>query len=89
METKLLFREDPYLDTALADVVAINERGGIILDRTIFYAAGGGQPGDVGTLKRADGTPLPVATAVWNDPAKTEIAHVVPEEALSQSQARR
>ena len=42
----------------------------------MFYATGGGQPGDVGTLTRADGTTLPIATAVWNDPAKTEIAHV-------------
>ena len=30
----------------------VNERGGIILDRTIFYATSGGQPGDTGRLVR-------------------------------------
>ena len=34
----------------------INDRGGIVLDRTIFYATSGGQPGDTGFLERADGT---------------------------------
>ena len=43
-----------------------NERGGIILDRTVFYATGGGQPGDSGTLlAAADGADVPVATAVY------------------------
>ena len=79
MATELVFREDAYAVEASAIVVGINERGGILLDRTIFYATGGGQPGDVGTLIRADGTALPIATAVWNDPAKTEIAHVAAE----------
>ncbi len=36
--TQTLFRDDSYLRTAEAEVVAVNERGGIILDRTIFYA---------------------------------------------------
>ncbi|TKB35527.1 MAG: alanyl-tRNA editing protein, partial [Mesorhizobium sp.] len=36
--TEALFRDDAYLRTADAMVVAINDRGGIILDRTIFYA---------------------------------------------------
>ena len=34
-----------------ATVVAINERGGIILDRTMFYATSGGQPGDTGVFE--------------------------------------
>jgi misacylated tRNA(Ala) deacylase len=53
--TEQLFRDDAYLKTCDARVLGVNERGGIVLDRTIFYATGGGQPGDTGTLE-IDGT---------------------------------
>ena len=43
MTTQLLFRDDAYLKTATAQVIAVGERG-IELDRTIFYPLGGGQP---------------------------------------------
>ena len=54
--TKPLFREDAYLKEAPAKVEAINELGGIILDASIFYPTGGGQPGDAGQLD-FDGLP--------------------------------
>jgi misacylated tRNA(Ala) deacylase len=57
--TELLFREDAYLQTASARVVAVVDAG-IELDRTIFYAAGGGQPGDVGVLLRPNGQRIAV-----------------------------
>jgi misacylated tRNA(Ala) deacylase len=50
----MLFRDDAYLKTAAAQVVAASERG-IELDRTIFYPLGGGQPGDIGALIRPNG----------------------------------
>ena len=50
--TELLFREDPYAQSCEAQVVAINDRGGVVLDRTVFYATSGGQPGDSGTIAR-------------------------------------
>ena len=54
MPTDLLFRDDAYLRTATATVLAVSERG-IELDRTLFYPQGGGQAGDSGTLRRASG----------------------------------
>lgn len=79
MTTHLLFRDEWYAQSTHATVVAINERGGIILDRTVFYATGGGQPGDSGHLHMADGTTVSLVTAVWDDPAKTRVAHVAAE----------
>jgi misacylated tRNA(Ala) deacylase len=81
MATALLFRDDAYTPTATAIVTGLSPHG-IILDQTIFYAMGGGQPGDVGTITLSDGRTIAIANAVWNDEAKTEIAHVVPPEGL-------
>ena len=55
-----MFRNDAYLKTATARVVAVDERG-IELDRTIFYPLGGGQAADTGCLLRANGERLAVA----------------------------
>ncbi|WP_342362662.1 alanyl-tRNA editing protein [Terrarubrum flagellatum] len=73
--TELLFRADAYLREAAATVLAINDKGGVIVDRTPFYATGGGQPGDVGALIRADGSEIAIATAVYEPDRKT-VAHV-------------
>jgi misacylated tRNA(Ala) deacylase len=54
MPTELLFRDDAYLKTATARVVAAHD-GFVELDRTIFYPLGGGQPGDTGFLVRGNG----------------------------------
>ena len=75
MPTELLFRDDAYLPEAEAVVLGVNDRGGIILDRTVFYATGGGQPGDAGRIVRADGSSIAVATAVYGED-RSEIVHV-------------
>ena len=62
-----LFREDSYARECRAKVTAINDRGGIVLDRTVFYPTGGGQPGDAGTLRLADGSEIEIATTVYGD----------------------
>jgi len=76
MATECLFRDDSYLKECAARVVAVTEQGGIVLDRTVFYATSGGQPGDTGVLSTADGKTVPIANAVYTDAAKSEIAHV-------------
>ena len=61
--TEPLFLADAYRKSARGEVVGLTEEGGIVLDRTIFYARGGGQPGDGGTLDWAGGR-IDIATAV-------------------------
>ena len=63
MMTEPLFLSDPYRKSADARVIALTGEGGIVLDRTIFYARGGGQPGDSGRLDWEGGR-IPIATAV-------------------------
>ena len=73
--TEPLFRSDAYARSCAARVVSLNERGGIVLDRTVFYATAGGQPGDRGEITLDDGRCIPIATAVYGEP-ETEIVHV-------------
>jgi misacylated tRNA(Ala) deacylase len=73
--TAQLYRDDAYQRECPATVLAINERGGIILDRTVFYASAGGQPGDAGVLQLGDGASCPIATTVY-DADKRTIVHV-------------
>ncbi|MZR30911.1 alanyl-tRNA editing protein [Sneathiella litorea] len=76
--THPLFRDDAYLTQTSAVVKGVNERGGIILDQTVFYPTGGGQPGDKGTLTLADGAVIEIATTVKGD-SPDEIVHVPAE----------
>jgi len=64
--TEPLYRTDPYLRDAQARVVALTGEGGLVLDRSVFYPTGGGQPGDAG-LVEWDGGRLEIATAVKGD----------------------
>jgi misacylated tRNA(Ala) deacylase len=73
--TEALFREDGYLAETEAEVIAVNDRGGIILDRTVFYATSGGQPGDTGKLTLADGRAVDIAATITGE-TKDEIIHV-------------
>jgi misacylated tRNA(Ala) deacylase len=59
----MLFREDAYIRDATAQVARITEEGGIVLNRSVFYPTGGGQPGDSGEITW-DGNRLALATAI-------------------------
>lgn len=76
--TEPLFRDDAYLAEADATILEINDRRGIILDRTVFYATGGGQPGDCGTL-RSNAGDVAIATTVYGQD-KGQIVHVPSED---------
>jgi misacylated tRNA(Ala) deacylase len=52
--TDPLFQQDAYLRRCDATVVEVTDVG-VVLDRTVFYPTGGGQPGDTGVLRAADG----------------------------------
>ncbi|HEX7074716.1 MAG TPA: alanyl-tRNA editing protein [Hyphomicrobiaceae bacterium] len=80
--TEPLYRADPYLRDCTATVLAINDRGGIILDRTIFYPTAGGQPGDRGGLEIVGSGSCPIATTVY-DEDRTTIVHVPAEGAMA------
>jgi len=61
----LVFRTDPYARSCRARVLSA-AAAGIRTDRTVFYPAGGGQPGDTGRI-RWDGGEARIADAVKGD----------------------
>jgi misacylated tRNA(Ala) deacylase len=77
--TEKLFLDEPRLRTA-PGVVLTSGPDGIVLDRTVFYARSGGQPGDVGVL-RWDGGETAIADAVKGD-GETVLHLPAPEAAL-------
>lgn len=77
MTTEHVFRTDAYARSCAATVSGVDGRG-IRLDRTVFYPAGGGQPGDRGTLAAADGTTVEIVDTIKGDDGD-EVIHVPAE----------
>ena len=71
--TDLLFHKDSYLQSTNATVIKIVEDNGIVLDRTVFYPGGGGQPHDLGVI--SIGNQNVAVTKVQN--VKGEVIHWV------------
>lgn len=63
MITKTLYSDDAYATKAIGRVQAHTDDGGIILDQSLFYATGGGQPGDGGALNWSGGS-IQIASAI-------------------------
>jgi len=84
MTSALLFRDDAYLRSATAHVLAVGERG-IELDRTLFYPLGGGQAGDSGTLTRADGERLTIIDTRKGDGAERVLHLLAPGSPMLQA----
>ena len=61
--TQLLFRPDAYLRHCDSVVSAHTDEGAIVVDQTVFYPTGGGQPGDAGFVQWAGGR-IAIATAI-------------------------
>ena len=73
--TELLFRDDAYATDFEAEVLS-SAPGRVVLDRTLFYPEGGGQPGDTGMLSLADGRAFKVTdTKKGEQPGM--VAHVL------------
>ncbi len=77
--TVLLFRADAYLQDAPARVVGHTAEGAVLIDRSIFYPTGGGQPGDSGWIVWAGGR-VPIATTIK---AEGGLIGLVPAEPLA------
>ncbi|MCH2323503.1 MAG: alanyl-tRNA editing protein [Pseudomonadales bacterium] len=73
--TEEIFRDDAYAQSCTANVLEADERG-VILDRTVFYSEGGGQPGDTGTITTADGSSVQVV-GTYKDRDGRGILHVL------------
>ena len=77
--TEKIYNTDAYMRQCEATVLEVTEFG-VILDRTVFYPGGGGQPNDVGLIVKADGTELEVSNMSGRGGV---IVHTVPEAGLS------
>ncbi len=75
----LMFREDAYRRKAPGQVAELTDRGGVVLDQSLFYPTGGGQPGDKGVL-RWQGGEMAVATSVKGE---GDAVILVPEEGVN------
>ncbi len=74
--TRALFRADAYSKTAEAEVLAVTAEGHLILDQTVFYPNGGGQPGDRGVLLCAGKVDTQVVDTRSNREVPGQILHI-------------
>lgn len=59
MSNEAAFYQDPYLKELESTVVSVDGNQ-LVLNDTIFYPTGGGQPGDTGSLYLSDGTVIAI-----------------------------
>ncbi|MFD1914393.1 alanyl-tRNA editing protein [Halodurantibacterium flavum] len=76
--TEPLYRQDAYLRSAPARVLALTPEGGIVPDRSVFYPTGGGQPGDAGHL-RWDCGQIDIATTIKGEDGSVVLIPAEPQ----------
>src|SRR5262245_48269988 len=81
--TEPLFYCDAYLRECEARIVSVSDVG-IVLDATVFYPAGGGQPGDVGSLRLADGREVAIVDTRKGEQSGDSVHLLAPGSALPQ-----
>ena len=79
--TEKLYQEDPYLRECTARVTGVTGQA-VILDRSIFYCQGGGQPGDTGEFVLPDGRSVKVADTVAQAETGEQLHMIAEGEAL-------
>ena len=83
--TECVFRDDAYQRECAARVVRV-EADAVVLDRTVFYPLGGGQPGDSGVLRRADGSEVRVSDT-RSDRGTGDIRHICEPAGLGEGES--
>ena len=74
--TKALFLVDSYLREYEATIVSVKDGKYVVLDQTIFYAKGGGQPNDTGRIIKGNGVYNVVYVGKFSGEISHEVDHV-------------
>lgn len=77
--TEELFRTDAYMKACVAAVISVVD-GAVVLERTVFYPEGGGQPGDRGILRLANGDTITIVDTQKN--ASGQIVHILAQDTI-------
>ncbi len=80
MITRLLCLKDSYLQECDATVISVKDGKYVILDQTIFYPKGGGQPYDIGQMVKGD----EIFKVVYVGKFSGEISHEVDHSGLGE-----
>lgn len=78
--TRMLYLDDSYLKECDATVLSVKDSKFVILDQTIFYPKGGGQPCDTGKINRGN----EVFEVVYVGKFSGEISHEVDRPGLQE-----
>ena len=79
METEQVYQDDAYRAELTATLLRIED--GLVFDHVNFFASGGGQPGDTGTVVTADGLEIAIVDTAYT--ADRSAIRLIPAEGAS------